>query len=138
MLIIAFAIHPLRAAGEIELIERFRVCLQACSCYFLHDNPSRSAQPRYKLMDFEDFKDVSTLPIACGALSPTGQGIDRRGWIYLDHFKPDRMLPMVTTDWTRNYLYCFSPDGKFVAQATDEGVLVISEIAEVARRLEVL
>jgi hypothetical protein len=86
-------------------------------------------------MDFEDFKEVSTLPADCGALSLTGQGLDRRGWIYLDYFKPDRMLPMVMTDWARNYMFCFSPDGKFVAQATDEGVLVISEIAEVARRL---
>jgi hypothetical protein len=33
-----------------ELIERFRVCLQACSCYFLHDNPSRSAQSRYYVL----------------------------------------------------------------------------------------
>jgi WD40 repeat protein len=96
---------------------------------------SRS-RDRYKLMDFEDFKEVSTLSVDCTALSPTGQGIDSRGWIYLDHFKPDKMLPMVTTDWTRNYLYCFSPDGKFVAQATEEGVLVISEIAEVVRRLD--
>jgi WD40 repeat protein len=89
-----------------------------------------------KLMDFEGFKEVSTLPANCGALSPMGQGLDGRGWIYLDHFKPDKMLPMVTTDWTCNYMRCFSPDGKFVAQGTLEGVLVISEIAEVTRRLE--
>jgi hypothetical protein len=94
-----------------------------------------SSPDRYKLMDFEDFKEVSTLPADCGALSPTGQGLSSRGWVYLDHFKPDKMLPMLTTDWTRNYMCCFSPDGKFVAQATDEGVLVISEISEVARRL---
>ena len=68
-------------------------------------------------------------------MSPTGQWLDSRGWIHLDRLRPDKMLPMVTTDWTRNYLYCFSPDGKFVAQATEEGVLVISEIAEVKRRL---
>ena len=86
-------------------------------------------------MDFEGFKEVSTLPANCGALSPMGQGLDGRGWIYLDHFKPDKMLPMVTTDWTCNYMRCFSPDGKFVAQGTLEGVLVISEIAEVAHRL---
>jgi hypothetical protein len=46
------------------------------------------------------------------------------------------MVPTVTTDWTRNYMYCFSPDGRFVAHATEEGVLVISDIAEVTRRLE--
>ena len=86
-------------------------------------------------MDFEDFKEVSTLPGACSALSPTGQILVGRGWVYLDHFKPDKMLPMVTTDWTRNYLYCFSPDGRFVAKATEKGVLIISEIAEVLRRL---
>ena len=87
-------------------------------------------------MDFEDFKEVSILPANCCALSPMGgQGLDHRGWVYLDHFKPDKMLPMVTTDWTCNYMRCFSPDGKFVAQGTLEGVLVISEIAEVARRL---
>jgi len=93
---------------------------------------------RLKLMDFEDFKEVSSLPAGCCALSPTGQSLDRRGWVYFDRFKPDKMLPMVTTDWTRNYMRCFSPDGKFVAQATEEGVLVISEIAEVRRRLEEL
>ena len=87
-------------------------------------------------MDFEDFKQVSTLPANCGALSPAGHGLDPRGWVYLDRFKLDKMLPMVTTDWTRNYMHCFSPDGRFVAQATEEGVLVISEIAEVARRLD--
>jgi hypothetical protein len=94
-----------------------------------------SSPDRLKLMDFEDFKQISTLPANCGALSPRGQGLDGRGWIYLDHFKPDKMLPVVTTDWTRNYMYCFSPDGRFIAQATQEGVLVISEIAEVTRRL---
>jgi WD40 repeat protein len=93
---------------------------------------------RFTLMDFEDFKEVSTLPADCSALSPTGQGLDHKGWIYLDHFKRDKMLPMVTTDWTRNYMFCFSPDGKFVAQATEEGVLVLSEIAEVTRRLSEL
>jgi hypothetical protein len=33
-------------------------------------------------------------------------------------------------------MFCFSPEGRFVAQATEEGVLAISEIAEVARRLK--
>ena len=94
-----------------------------------------SSLDKYKLMDFEDFKEVSTLPANCCALSPTGQGLDDQGWIHLDYFKPDKMLPMVTTDWSRNYVFCFSPDGKFVAQGTLEGVLVISEIAEVERRL---
>jgi serine/threonine protein kinase/WD40 repeat protein len=95
-----------------------------------------SSRPdRLRLMDFEDFKEVSTLPANCGALSPMGQGLDGRGWIYLDHFKPDKMMPMVTTDWTCNYMRCFSPDGRFVAQGTLEGVLVISDIAEVTRRL---
>ena len=46
VIIIGFGIHPLSGAWEIEPIERFRVCLQACSCYFLHDNPSRIAQSR--------------------------------------------------------------------------------------------
>ena len=49
VIIIGFGIHPLSGAWEIELIERFRVCLQACSCYFLHDNPSRIAQSRIQL-----------------------------------------------------------------------------------------
>jgi len=94
-----------------------------------------SSPNRCKLVEFEGFKEGSTLPAGCSALGPMGHGLDGRGWVYLGHFKPDKMLPMVTTDWTRNYLYGFSPDGKFVAQATEEGVLVISEIAEVARRL---
>jgi WD40 repeat protein len=121
------ASSPRRGAGLMVRLDpsgrRFAFCV------------SRSPD-RYKLIDFEDFKEVSTLSADCAALSPTGQGIDSRGWIYLDHFKPDKMLPMVTTDWTRNYMFCFSPDGKFVAQATEEGVLVISEIAEVRRRLD--
>jgi hypothetical protein len=50
VIIIGFGIHPLSGAWEIELIERFRVCLQACSCYFLHDNPSRIAQSRYDIV----------------------------------------------------------------------------------------
>ncbi len=90
---------------------------------------------RFTLMEFEGFKAVSTLPTLCAALSPIGQGLDDRGWVYLDHFNPDKMLPMVTTDWSRNYLRCFSTDGRFVAQATDEGVLIISDIEEVKRRL---
>jgi hypothetical protein len=48
------------------------------------------------------------------------------------------MLPMVTTDWTGNYMVRFSPDGKFIAQATEEGVLILSEIEEVRRRLSEL
>jgi len=95
-----------------------------------------SSPDRFRLMEFEDFKEVSTLPFHCCALGPTGQGLDHRGWVYLDHFKPDKMLPMVTTDWSRNYMSCFSPDGRFVAQATDEGVLILSDIAELKRRLE--
>jgi WD40 repeat protein len=94
-----------------------------------------SSPDRYKLVDFEDLKEMSTLPALCTALSPTGQILDERGWVCLDPFKPDKMLPMVTTDWTCNYMRCFSPDGKFVAQGTLEGVLVMSEIAEVTRRL---
>jgi hypothetical protein len=52
VIIIGAGIHPLSGAWEMELIERFRVCLQACSCYFLHDNPSRSAQSRLSMVDF--------------------------------------------------------------------------------------
>ena len=89
-----------------------------------------------KLMDFGNFNEVLTLPAGCPALSPTaGQGLDSRGWVYLEQFKRDRMLPVVTTDWTWNYLRRFSPDGRYVGQATGEGVLVISDIAEVTRRL---
>lgn len=100
--------------------------------FALYDSSSPN---RCKLVDFEGFKELSTLSGDCTALSPTGQGLTGRGWVHLDSFKPDKMLPMLTTDWTGNYMRCFSPDGKFVAQATEEGVLVISEIAEVARRL---
>ena len=46
-MIIGFGIHPLSGAWEIDLIERFRLCLQVCSCYFLHENSSRSAQSGY-------------------------------------------------------------------------------------------
>ncbi len=93
---------------------------------------------RFTRVDFEGFKEISTLPSVCATFIPTGQGLDNRGWVYLDHFKTNNMLPMVTTDWSRNYMYCFSPDGKFIAQGTQEGVLIISDIAEVRRRLSEL
>jgi hypothetical protein len=63
VIIIGFGIHPLSGAWEIELIERFRVCLQACSCYFLHDNPSRIAQSRYKNIMLGRFGWLGTLKI---------------------------------------------------------------------------
>jgi hypothetical protein len=44
VIFIGVGIHPLSGAWEIVLIERFRVCLQACSCYFQHDTSSRIAQ----------------------------------------------------------------------------------------------
>ncbi|MCX6928210.1 MAG: hypothetical protein NT154_34120, partial [Verrucomicrobia bacterium] len=44
VIIIGFGIHPLSGASEIELIERFRLCLQLCSCCFLHENSSEIAQ----------------------------------------------------------------------------------------------
>jgi hypothetical protein len=49
LIFIGVGIHPLSGAWEIVLIERFRVCLQACSCYFQHDTSSRIAQSGYKL-----------------------------------------------------------------------------------------
>ncbi|MCX6928592.1 MAG: polymorphic toxin-type HINT domain-containing protein, partial [Verrucomicrobia bacterium] len=48
-IIIGFGIHPLSGASEIELIERFRLCLQLCSCCFLHENSSEIAQSGYYL-----------------------------------------------------------------------------------------
>jgi len=47
LIFIGVGIHPLSGAWEIVLIERFRVCLQACSCYFQHDTSSRIAQSGY-------------------------------------------------------------------------------------------
>jgi hypothetical protein len=47
VIFIGVGIHPLSGAWEIVLIERFRVCLQACSCYFQHDTSSRIAQSGY-------------------------------------------------------------------------------------------
>jgi hypothetical protein len=49
VIFIGVGIHPLSGAWEIVLIERFRVCLQACSCYFQHDTSSRIAQSGYKI-----------------------------------------------------------------------------------------
>ena len=40
-----------------------------------------SSPDAFELMDFEDFKEVSTLPRDCTALSPTGQVLDGRGWV---------------------------------------------------------
>ncbi|MCX6923239.1 MAG: hypothetical protein NT154_08530, partial [Verrucomicrobia bacterium] len=62
-------IHPLSGASEIELIERFRLCLQLCSCCFLHENSSEIAQSGLHLSDLPP--EVLALPQSGAEHFPT-------------------------------------------------------------------
>ncbi len=93
---------------------------------------------RLRIFNSPSFREIGLSAVACDAIGSSGDQFilgDRKGREYL---LPSDGGPIVSllTDWTRlAFVSAFSPDGRFLASGTEEGIVLVANIPEVRRRL---
>ena len=72
------------------------------------------------------------------AMSPSGHQFAGAGRFYPDREGKKHAIPFAL-DWNPNqYIWSFSPDGKLLACGTFEGPVLLADLPEVERRLDLL
>jgi WD40 repeat protein len=90
------------------------------------------------LMRLSDFKEMGATADRCQAIGPSGKQFTLGQWLLLDHPGSTHGIPLVT-DWRAlSFVSAFSPDGRLLAWATEEGVVLVADIEAVRRRLSAL
>lgn len=101
-------------------------------CYVLDDAGGT------RILDFSDFRTLSTKSISCRALSPNGRDVASDRAVTLDKEGDSEWIPM-TTDWGElRDASSFSPDGTLLAWGTDSGMVLVADIQELRRRINYL
>jgi len=93
VIVIGCGIHPLSGAWEIDLIVRFRLCLQPCSCYFLQENASRIAQFGFEQPCSHCWVTLLQRLLMQSVLPRIGKGLDQRALIYDAKQSDKNLLP---------------------------------------------
>jgi hypothetical protein len=87
-----------------------------------------------QIVSLSDFQNVGTGNYFCGAMSASGAQF-ASGWLYPDPSHPKYTIRL-GMDWHQSYdARSFSPDGRYIAWGTEEGVVLVADIPEVQRRL---
>jgi hypothetical protein len=75
----------------------------------------------------------------CQAIGPSGeQYFVQQEWFVLDRPGLKRGIPLGTDGRVLCFVSAFSPDGKLMAQGTEEGVVLVVDIEAVGQRLSAL
>lgn len=109
-----------------------RVCLDPKGSSFAY---WADQQEWMKVVRFSDFSVIGRTLDYCQAIAPdTGELRLKNGLWY----RPPRGrndLPLFT-DWTHlSYVFAFSPDGKYLAWGTEQGVVLVADLEQVRERI---
>lgn len=106
-----------------------RVCLDPSGRRFAHDDISGQPHRLYRL---PDFRWIDSTAMGCNAIGPNGEQFLLPPW-FLPNQPHENGFPLFT-DWCAlAYVSAFSPDGRLLAWGTEEGEVMVADIAEVRR-----
>ncbi|MSU61925.1 MAG: hypothetical protein EXS31_05950 [Pedosphaera sp.] len=113
-----------------------RVVFDPGGHWFGHDG---EVSHRLSWRRWSDFVEVGKAPpVALGyyqAIAPFGEAFAGNGSYFPDVTGMKNGIPFAA-DWTPlSWVSAFSPDGRFLAQGTEDGVVLVLDIPEVKRRL---
>ena len=92
-----------------------------------------------RLMRLSDFEEIGTTKDRCQAIGPSGERyFVRDEWLLLDRPDLKDRIPL-GTDWRAlSFVSAFSPNGKLLAQGTEEGVVLVVDIQATRHQLSTL
>jgi WD40 repeat protein len=112
-----------------------RVAFDPCGRWFGHDG---DATHRLHLIRWSDFVEIGATPgdpRGYDAISPSGAEFGGSGWFFPDLTGMKNGIRFAADRTSLAWVSTFSPDGKLLAQGTEDGVVLLLDIPEVKRRL---
>ena len=113
-----------------------RVCLDPTGRLFGYWADQTS---HMRLFRFSDFEEIGKTADYCQAIGPSGERFfPRDEWLLIDRPGLKHGIPL-GTDWRAlSFVSAFSPDGKLLAQGTEEGVVLVADIDALRQLLSTL